>query len=75
MAIRDAWGGQDLTVVAFHPEALPWPDGVAPEPLRVSETTTWSYALSYVPHEPVTGTSSLWVAVIQPDGSLVPVGG
>lgn len=70
-AIRHKWGGKDLSVVAFSPGALPWPGGKAPPPLKSSTTTSWSYSLSYVPNDPIVSSSSVWVGVIQQDGSIV----
>jgi len=69
--IRDTWGGLDLSVVAFKPDALPWPNGETPPPLMTSSITTWSYSLSYVPNDPEVGTSSVWVGVIQQSGAIV----
>jgi len=70
-AIRKAWGGKDLTVVAFSPDVLPWPDGQAPPPLKSSSITTWTYSLSHVPNVPTAASSTVWVGVIKQDGSLV----
>ena len=70
-AIRRAWGGKDLSVVAFSPNALPWPAGQAPPPLKTSTITTWTYSLSHVPKDPTVAPSSVWVGVIKQDGSIV----
>jgi hypothetical protein len=71
-AIRTRWGSRDLPVVAFKPDALPWPDGHAPPPLKTSTITSWTYALSHIPTDPTATTSSVWVAVIKQDGSIAP---
>jgi hypothetical protein len=70
-AIRRAWGGKDLSVVAFGRNALPWPAGQAPPPLKTSTITTWSYSLSHVPKGQDVVKSSVWVGVIKQDGSVV----
>ncbi|WP_456845057.1 hypothetical protein [Cellulomonas sp. P5_C6] len=74
-AVRAAWGGGDVKVVAFLPDVLPWPGGRAPEPLRVSAITEWERAVQRVPTDAVDTRSTLWVATIEPDGSLTPVSG
>lgn len=66
-----AWGG-DVSFVAFRDD-LTWGGDAAPAPLRSGEVTTWSYALSYIPSEPVVYESEVWVGTIAPDGALVPV--
>lgn len=71
IAIRRAWGGKDLPVVAFSPDALPWPDGVPPPPLKTSTITAWTYSLSHIPVDPAAATSSVWVGVIKQNGSIV----
>jgi hypothetical protein len=70
-AIRQAWGGEDLTVVAFSPDVLPWPDGQAPPPLKKSTITTWTYSISHVPNVPASAGSSVWVGLIKQDGRIV----
>lgn len=73
-AIREAWGGQDLAVVAFKPDALPWPAGEVPAPLLTTTTSTWDYALSHIPRTVTRGESSVWVATIGEGGTLTEVG-
>jgi len=72
-AIRDKWGGRDLAVVTFNPDALPWPDGKAPPPLKTSLITSWTDSLSHVPKDPAVSTSAVWVGKIKQDGSVVSV--
>jgi hypothetical protein len=72
-AIRKAWGDKDLSVVAFGADALPWPDGEAPPPLKTSSITLWSNSLVNIPKEPNAQMSSVWVGVIKQDGVIVPV--
>jgi hypothetical protein len=69
-AIRRAWGGEDLSVVAFSPDVLPWQDGVAPPPLKTSTITTWTYSLSHIPKDPSAAPSTVWVGVIKQDGAV-----
>ena len=71
---RDLWGGNDdVAVVTFTPEGLPWEDGQTPPPLLSTTTTQWWYSISYVPFEPVATTSSVYLGLIQEDGSLMPI--
>lgn len=73
VAIREAWGGRDVKVVAFTPDTLPWGAGGAPEPLRTSMITSWRENLNRLPWSASENPSTLWVATIEPDGSLTPV--
>lgn len=74
-AIRDAWGGEDLAVVAFRPDVLPWPDGAVPAPMLTTTTSTWAYALSHIPRHVEQSESTVWVAMIGEGGTLTEVGG
>jgi len=74
LAIREAWGGQDVKVVTFVPYNVTWPDGAPPEPLRSTTITSWQERLQTIPSHADETTSRLWVATIGPDGSLTPVG-
>jgi len=73
VAIRHAWGDRDVKIVAFLPEALPWPDGDVPDPLRTTTISSWEESLQSIPSDVVETRSTLWVATIEPDGSLSPV--
>ncbi|WP_454043134.1 ArnT family glycosyltransferase [Cellulosimicrobium sp. Marseille-Q8652] len=70
--LREAWGG-DVAVVAFHGEVIPWSDGVVPPPLRTTTETIWERTLVSPPQEARTTESRLWMGVIEPDGTVVPV--
>ncbi len=61
-------------MVTFIPYAVPWEDGLAPEPLRTSTITQWRERLQRIPYSADENTSRLWVATIDEDGSLTPVG-
>ncbi|MBW0254638.1 hypothetical protein [Cellulomonas sp. PS-H5] len=70
--IRERWGDEDLAVVAFASWALPWPDGDAPRPLARSRITWWQLELNQLPRTVVTEPSTVWVAEVLRDGTLVP---
>ncbi|WP_456845059.1 glycosyltransferase family 39 protein [Cellulomonas sp. P5_C6] len=72
LTVRRAWGDRDVSVVAFAPAALPWPDGVAAPPLRTTAVSVWERTLVSVPENPEHGESTVWVATITADGSLEP---
>ena len=72
-AIREAWGDRDVKVVAFTPDSLPWGKDGAPEPLRTTTITSWRERLNRLPFKADENPSTLWVATIEPDGSLTPV--
>ena len=70
--IRGRWG-DELAVVAFAPEALPWRGQAAPPPLLRSRITWWQLELGRLPHATASELSSVWVAGVLPDGRLVNV--
>jgi hypothetical protein len=73
ISIRNTWGGRDLSVVAFSAEAVRGSDGAAPPPLMTTAVTGWSNALSSLPREPTLSASSVWVGLIQQDGTVIPM--
>jgi len=70
---RDLWGGNEVAVVTFTPDGLPWEDGQIPPPLLSTTTTQWWYSISYVPSQPMATTSSVYLGLVQEDGTLVPI--
>lgn len=71
-AVREAWGGAPLTLVAFSEDIVPWAAGADPVAALTTEVTTWPSRLSGIPTEPSITTSQLWLGTIQEDGTVVP---
>ncbi|WP_426592744.1 hypothetical protein ACPPVS_13365 [Cellulomonas sp. McL0617] len=74
-AIKAAWGDNDVKVVTFTPDSVPWAGGTAPGPLRTTTISWWENPLQRIPQRDVESTSRLWVGRIGPDGTLTPVEG
>lgn len=72
-AVRDAWGGGDVTLVTFDDANVPW--STAPAAQRTTQVTTWPNTLSHRPSGTVTKTSTVWLGLIRPDGTVDPVAG
>jgi hypothetical protein len=72
--IVDEWGG-GVTFVGFDLAELPlpWRGDEVPAPYRSAETTTWSYAVGFVPTEPVVAPSDVWIGTLREDGTIAPV--
>ncbi|WP_155856157.1 hypothetical protein [Cellulomonas sp. URHD0024] len=73
VALKEAWGDQEVKLVTFDPYNVPWPDGVVPDPLRTTTITAWHERLQRIPYRAGRTTSRLWVATIGADGALTPV--
>ena len=71
-AVRRAWGGTPLTLVAFRGDVIPWGDD--PAPALTTKVTSWPSRLSGVPTDPAETESRMWIGVIQEDGTVVSAG-
>jgi Dolichyl-phosphate-mannose-protein mannosyltransferase len=69
-AIRDAWGG-DVLVMTDARELVPW-SGARPDPWVRTPMARWPHSL-YPSLAPIRYTSDLWLATIEPDGSVTPL--
>ena len=69
-AIRDAWGG-DVLVMTDARELVPW-SGAWPDPWVRTPMARWPHSL-YPSLAPIRYTSDLWLATIEPDGSVTPL--
>ncbi len=69
-AVRAAWGGGDVLVLAASPRSVRWP--VGQPPTFASPIARWPHAI--VPsNAPIRFTSSLWLGRIAEDGSVEPI--
>jgi hypothetical protein len=73
-AVRDAWG-DDVAVVTFSADAVPWTGAVAPDPLLETTTTRWRSELTHAPDTADERTSQVWVGHITPAGTVTAVPG
>ncbi|HEY0188601.1 MAG TPA: hypothetical protein VGC67_14015 [Cellulomonas sp.] len=72
--IRAAWGDQEVMVVTFEQEDVPWADAATPAPFSVTASTVWPSTLGARPSVANRPVSSLWVGIIDAAGTVVPVG-
>ncbi|KRE26053.1 glycosyltransferase family 39 protein [Agromyces sp. Soil535] len=69
--VRAAWGAQDVVVVTFDEEVVPWAD--TPAPYRTTSIETWPTMLNQRPYEPATSVSRVWLGTIDEAGSVQPI--
>jgi hypothetical protein len=69
-AVRAAWGGGDVFVLAASPRSVRWP--VGEPPTFATPVARWPHAIQ-PSNAPIRFTSSLWLGRIAEDGSVVPV--
>lgn len=67
---REVWGGGEIAVVTFNAEAVPWTESAGLRPFLVTPTGYWDRAISHIPDRPVVELSSVFLGVIQPDGTV-----
>ncbi len=72
-AVREAWGVPVVSVVAFRPDDLPFAGGVVPPALATTQISSWQYALSYVPSQADVVPSTVWLGVVEEDGTITAV--
>ena len=70
-SIRAVWG-EDVWVLSDAGEVLPWADE-APEPWLSQRMARWPHSL-FPSLSPVRFRTDLWIATIEDDGSVTPVG-
>lgn len=73
--VVDPANGADTTepvVVVFDPKSVTW-QGSTPAPYLRTILTAWTQPLQRLPENASTGTRSMWIGMLTPDGLLVPV--
>lgn len=70
-AIRAAWGGDTVAVMAFTPDGIPWA-GPPGDAVVSVETTTLERPLTRRPSSAESRTSSIWLGLVRPDGTVAP---
>ncbi len=68
--IRDAWGGE-VVVMTDARQLVPW-SGSWPDPWLRTRMARWPHSL-YPSFAPIRFTSDVWLATVEPDGSVTPL--
>lgn len=71
--IREEWGGQDLTLIAFDKTLVDWSEPTASvRHVRRTRVVNWDNALSYRPRSVVERVSEMYAGTIREDGLVEP---
>jgi len=70
-AIRDAWGGEPVSLITFDEDGLPWtrqPD----EPVHRARIEMWERSVVGAPSVPTVWRRAMWAGTVLPDGRVEP---